>query len=335
MSRMGDYMRKQQNVYDEITTRILAQLERGVVPWLMPWSERAAADISGTIDGVPINRVSARAYSGINTLMLWCAAIEQAWPQPWQFVTYKQAAELGGHVREGEKATPVFYLGEAKNKHFIEPMPGEQSSQRPTYRFLKKYWVFHWSQCEGIQPRKIPERDTRIMGEAAFTAFVANTGADIRIGGTSAHYDRRADFVAMPPLGAFIAKSGEAEGPEHYKATVCHELVHWSGAPHRLARDKARSYAFEELVAEIGSAFLGAELGTTPELRHAEYIGHWIRGMKDDATAIVRAAAQASKAAEYLLSLKAPPIAINRALVPYDRRRTALVPIYPCLSLAA
>ena len=315
-------MKKHQDLYDQITDKIIKQLEAGVIPWLRPWDKKEAAHISGQLAMMPMNRVSARAYSGINAILLWCEAYERGWEQPLEFVTYRQAEELGGHVRKGEEATMIVFLGEAPKKDWQPPADDPTSTKGKWYKFLKKYWVFHWSQCEGVKPREQRPRNTVAMTEPGFNAFVASTGANIKVGGTRACYVPSLDFVAMPPLGSFVDAG-------NYKSVLCHELCHWTGHVKRLARDLtggfgSHKYAREELIAEIGSAFLCAQLGIEGKLRHAEYLGSWIKTLQEDSKAVVQAAAGASRAADYLLATMAQPIARNRALVPIQPEQHAL-----------
>lgn len=282
------------DLYDRVTNQIVASLEKGVRPWMKPWnSAQPSSQVARPLraNGIP--------YRGINILMLWGAATDNGFTAP-NWLTFKQALELGGHVRKGEKGTLVVYAASFSSSETDEATGDESERNIP---FLRGYTVFNADQVDGLPDnfkataRAMPAGSERI--ERA-DAFVEATGAIIRHGGNRAFYSPGADVVQMPPLQAF-------RDVESYYGTLIHELTHWTGHDERLARsfgkrfgDKA--YAFEELVAELGSAFLSAELGLTPEPRtdHADYLGNWLGVLKADKRAIFTAASHAQRAAEYL-----------------------------------
>lgn len=289
------------DIYQTITNRIIADLEKGVRPWMKPWStENAAGRISLPLrsNGVP--------YRGINILMLWSEAIERGYSSP-HWMTFKQARELGGHVRKGERASQVVYAS-TLTKSETDQNTGEESERN--IPFLKSYAVFNAEQVEGL-----PERFTHVSGETLepaqrierVEAFIHATGADVRHGGGSAYFSVSSDHVQMPLFETFA-------DPESYYATVAHELTHWTRHKTRLNREFGRKrwgdegYAAEELVAELGSAFLCADLELTPEVRedHAAYIANWLTVLKNDKRAIFSAASYAQRAAEYLLACGVP-----------------------------
>ena len=285
------------SLYDEVTARIIAQLEEGVFPWVRPWSKSLAAP------GLPRNAVTGRAYSGINVLILWGAVIEGGYPsQDW--LTFRQALAAGGCVRKGERGRAVLYADRFIPKGERE---GCDSSEEPRgIAFLKRFTVFNAAQCEGLPeelvtaPAPLPERELHRAAEA----LIAATGADVRIGGAEACYSPCGDYVQVPPQPAFPHQI------DYYRA-VLHELGHWTGHASRLARDQtgrfgSAAYAREELVAELAAAFLCAALGIQPNVRHADYLGSWLAVLRADSRAIVRAASQASRAAEFLLQFHAP-----------------------------
>ena len=289
-----------EDIYTRVTSQIVEALERGVRPWLKPWDvQHAAGRVSRPL------RHSGEPYQGINILMLWASAEEQGFACPY-WLTFRQAKELGGFIRKGEKGSPVVYANTFTKTETVEN--GEEvESQIP---FLKAYTVFNADQVEGLPERfyqkaeKPTEEITRI--EQA-ERFFAATEADIRTGGTRAFYAIGADYVRMPPLECF-------QDAESHAATLAHELTHWTRHPSRLDRDLGRKrwgdagYAMEELVAELGAAFLCADLAITPEIRedHASYIGHWLEVLKQDKRAIFTAASLASRAASYLHDLQPP-----------------------------
>jgi antirestriction protein ArdC len=287
------------SLYQEITDKIITELETGRVPWVQPWGTAAArASLS-----MPKNAATKRRYSGINVLILWSAVIERGFAgQSW--LTFRQALGLGGHVRKGEKGTTVVYADRFVPNE--ERRRAERDGDEPeAIPFLKRFTVFNTDQCEDLPadlattPPPVPEG--LILPQAE--TLIAATGADFRIGGERAFYVPGADYIQIPRPESYFE-------PINWHRTALHELGHWSGAPHRLARDlsgnfASKSYGKEELVAEMTSAFLCASLGITPTIRHADYLGAWLEILHEDNHAIIRAASAASKAADYLLAF--PP----------------------------
>lgn len=284
------------NLYDEITNKIIAELEQGRVPWVQPWGTTAAkAPIT-----MPRNAATGRHYSGINVLVLWGAVIEHGFPvQNW--LTFRQALSLGGNVRKGERGTTVVFAD-----RFV---PGdEQKRARETGEstqaipFLKRFTVFNAAQCENLPDvvAAIAPPPPPGLIEPKVEALIKATGIDFRIGGDRAFYMPAHDYVQVPPPQAYFE-------PINWHRTALHELGHASGHASRLNRDffgsfGSKKYAFEELIAEISAAFCCASLGIVPTVRHADYIGSWLEVLREDNRAIVRAASQASKAADYILS---------------------------------
>jgi antirestriction protein ArdC len=290
--------RDRTSLYQEITDKIIAQLEAGRVPWVQPW-ETAAAKASLTM---PKNAASQRHYSGVNVLILWGAVIERGFmTQNW--LTFRQALGLGGNVRKGEHGTTVVYadrfVPDAERRR--AERDGDEASVIP---FLKRFTVFNTDQCEHLPPEltsaPVPVPEGLILPHAE--ALIAATGADFRVGGDCAFYRPTDDFIQVPRPDAYFE-------PINWHRTALHELGHWSGHPSRLGRDLSGNfgsalYAKEELVAEITSAFVCASLGIVPTVRHADYIGSWLEVLREDNRAIVRAASAASKAADYLLAFR-------------------------------
>ncbi len=258
------------SVYEDVTNQIVSELEKGVAPWVKPW--RCT---------MPMNFVSGRGYRGINVMLLW----GRQYRSPY-WLTYKQAAQKGGHVKKGEKATRIVYTSS-----FIKKDEAEADGQEgKEIRFLRFYWVFNVEQTEGI-PYEAEEKPTTEPIERT-KAFLERVGANVSYGGQRAYYQPSTDSIRLPVPDDF-------EGAEHFYATSLHEHVHWTGHPSRLARDLSghfgsQDYAAEELVAELGSAFLCAHLGIQGKLRHAEYLGFWIKVLKEDKRAIFKAASQAT-----------------------------------------
>ena len=280
------------NLYDEITDKIIADLEAGRFPWVQPWGK---AEAKAPL-GLPNNASTGRAYSGINILILWGAVVQHGFPgQGW--LTYRQAAALGGNVRKGEHGTTVVYadrfIPEDEKRRARET--GEEAQAIP---FLKRFTVFNTAQCEGLPDDIIVAAPLPPPGliEPTVDALIKATAIDFRIGGDRAFYMPALDYVAVPPPQAYF-------DPINWHRTALHEIGHASGHHSRLNRDLSGSfgskkYAFEELVAEMSSAFCCASLGIVPTVRHADYIGSWLEVLREDNRAIVRAASQASKAAD-------------------------------------
>ena len=292
------------DIYQKITGQIVSELEKGVRPWLQPWNvEHAAGRITRPLrgNGIP--------YKGINVLVLWSAAIEKGYAAP-IWMTFKQATELKASVRKGERGSLVVYADKIIRTE-TDSKTGEDSER--AIPFLKGYTVFNVEQIDSLPEhyyaKPAPRRDTIERVERAET-FLSNTGASVRHGGNKAYYNISQDLVQMPPFESF-------RDAESYYATRTHEQIHWTRHPSRLDRDFGRKrfgdegYAMEELVAELGSAFLSSDLELTPEVRedHVSYIASWIKVLKDDKRAIFTAASHAQRAADYLHGLQIPAVA--------------------------
>ena len=285
------------DVYTRVTNKILADLEQGVRPWQKPWNpEHAAGRILRPL------RANGLPYRGINILLLWGSALEQGFTSPY-WLTFKQADALGAHVRKGEHGSLVVY---ANTFHKTETDQNSGEEVEKDIPFMKAYTVFNANQVEGLPEHytpALPEQPAAPVEDrnATLEQFFAATGAVIRQGGDRAFYAIGSDHVQMPPFPAF-------HNAESYYATLSHEITHWTRHPSRLDRDFGRKqwgdegYAKEELVAELGSAFLCAELGITPETRedHAAYIASWLKALKDDKRFIFSAAAHAQRAVDFL-----------------------------------
>jgi antirestriction protein ArdC len=286
------------NLYRDITDKIIAELEQGIVPWVQPWT--SGNQLSPL--GLPINGLTRRSYSGINILLLWSALEERGSASPY-WVTFKQCIAMGGSVRKGEKGTHVYFADKfvpQKEKARAEKDGDEAAS----IAFLKRYTVFNAEQCEGLPKGLIatpePKAERQIVPEAE--ALIAATGADFRICGDQAFYVPSEDFIRIPHQTAYPDEI-------NWYRTAFHELGHWTGHKSRLDRNLTTKfgtadYAREELVAELATAFVCASLGIVPTVRHADYIGNWLQVLKEDAKAIVRAASLASKASDFILAFQ-------------------------------
>ncbi len=287
------------NIYREITDKIIAELERGIVPWVQPWtSTRQLCPL-----GLPVNGLTRRSYSGINILLLWSALEERGFASPY-WVTFKQCIAMGGSVRKGEKGTHVYFADKFVPQK--EKARATEAGDEPnSIAFLKRYTVFNAEQCEGLPKgliaAPVAKTERQIVPEAE--ALIAATSADFRIGGDQAFYVPSEDFIRIPNQTAYIDQI-------NYYCTAFHELGHWTGHKTRLDRNLTTKfgtvdYAREELVAEMATAFVCASLGIVPTVRHADYIGNWLEVLKEDARAIVKAASLASKACNFILAFNA------------------------------
>jgi antirestriction protein ArdC len=283
------------DVYARVTNRIIDELEKGVRPWLKPWS----ASVEDRLPSLPL-RHNGTPYKGINVLLLWGDALDKGYTRN-IWMTYKQAEAIGAHVRKGEHGSTVVYADRFSKTE--ENEKGEEVEH--SIPFMKAYTVFNVEQIEGLPAQYLeptaPRDDSRTVEliEEAETFFAA-TGAVFRHGGNRAYYAPGPDMIQLPPPQAF-------RDAESYAATKAHELIHWTGHESRMAREFGKrfgdkAYAFEELVAELGAAFLCADLCITPEPRedHASYLAHWLDVLKEDKRAIFSAAAHAQRAADFL-----------------------------------
>lgn len=288
------------DVYTRVTQKIIADLENGVRTWLKPWN---AEHIAGRISR-PL-RANGTPYKGINVIMLWASAVEQGFGCP-SWMTYRQAQAINAQVRKGAHGTLVVYADRIKRTD-VDEETGEASERE--IPFIKGYTVFNCEQIDGLPPHYLAPAAAPALSplqriERA-EAFFAATNADIRHGGNHAYYAIHPDYVQLPPFETF------RDTESHY-ATLAHEITHWTRHPSRLDRDLGRKrygdegYAREELVAELGAAFLAADLGLylEPRADHAGYIASWIEVLKEDKCAIFQAAAHAQRAADFLHDLR-------------------------------
>ncbi|MBD9375452.1 DUF1738 domain-containing protein [Rhizobium sp. ARZ01] len=298
MSRKTDTDRA--DIYTRITDLIVEDLEQGVRPWTKPWS---ATNTHGRISR-PL-RHNGLPYSGMNVLLLWSEGMARGFASP-MWMTFRQALELGGAVRKGETGSTVVFA----SRFTKSEADGNGNAVDREIPFLKAYAVFNIEQIDGLPdsyycpPAKVFDPVERI--ETA-DRFFRNTGAVIRHGGNQAYYSPVMDYIQMPPFEAFRDAAG-------YAAVLSHEATHWTAAEHRVGRDLTRygkdrtERAREELIAELGSCFLCADLGIAPELEprpdHACYLQSWLSVLANDKRAIFQAAAHAQRAVSFLHSLQ-------------------------------
>jgi antirestriction protein ArdC len=288
------------DIYARITDRIIGDLGRGVRPWTRPW---AVANTAGRITR-PL-RYNGQPYSGVNVILLWSEAVGKDFASP-IWMTFRQAAELGGHVRRGETGTTVVYA----SRFTRTETDGNGDNVERDIPFLKAYTVFCVDQIDGLPERYYARpAATPVVVErnAAADAFFTNTGAVVRHGGTQAFYAPSTDHIQMPPIESFRDAAS-------YVAVRAHETVHWTAPAHRANRDLSRYHkdrserAREELIAELGSCFLCADLGIVPELEprpdHASYLVSWLDVLSNEKRFIFAAAAHAQRAVAYLHELQ-------------------------------
>lgn len=300
MTTRKDASAERLDVHQHITDQIIAAMEKGAGDWQMPWHRSSHALTR------PKNIASGNAYRGINILALWVAAEVNGYGHGiWG--TYKQWQENGAQVRKGERSSVIVFYKELEKAREDDP------SETDTVLFARASRVFNAAQVDGftLPAGEAEPTDDKTQAIDAADAFAAATGARVTIGGNLACYRPGPDAIAMPERRLFTG-SATSSATEAWYSTLLHELTHWSGATHRLDRDLSGrfgsdSYAMEELVAELGAAFLCAELGITvaPRPDHAAYLAGWLKVMKADKKAIFTAASAASRAAGYLGDLGA------------------------------
>ena len=284
------------DVAADITAKILAELEAGVLPWRRPWD--------GARTGLALpRRSSGEIYRGVNVLILWSAAVERNYGSPY-WLTFNQSVKLGAHVRKGERGEVVVYYGQATRMRTDEA-GGEVED---AFRFLKWYVVFNADQIDNLPGRFHPApAEEGISPIAAHEGWFEKLGIARIVTRDIACYIPSKDVIGMPPIAAF-------DTAEDYAATLNHESVHATMASHRVDRDMGKKFrghalAAEELVAEIGASLLGAHLRLPPHHihDHASYIGHWMKLLTDDKRAFLTAAAQAQLAVDWLLAKSPSP----------------------------
>jgi antirestriction protein ArdC len=298
MSRKQETQRA--DIYSRITDRIVDDLARGVKPWMKPWHDRNMRELITR----PL-RSNGQPYSGVNVLLLWSEGMARGFSSP-MWMTFKQALEIGAAVRKGETGSTIVFASRF-TKIEADGNGGEVDREIP---FLKAYTVFNVEQIDGLPDhyhrRPAPVADPVQRIEKA-DRFFRKSGALIRHGGTQAYYSPVTDHIQMPPFESF-------RDAESYVATLCHESCHWTAHADRVGRDLSRyakdktERAREELIAELGSCFLCADLGIAPELEprsdHASYLASWLKVLSEDRRAIFQAAAHAQRAVAYLHGLQ-------------------------------
>ena len=293
------------DIHQHITDTIVSAIERGAGDFHMPW-HRASGSIMR-----PVNVASKKAYRGVNIVALW-AYSEAAGYSAGLWGTYKQWSDAGAQVRKGEKAAYVVFYKELE--YAAGPEAGDDETV--TRLMARATPVFAAEQVDGYQLPVIDALPVVIPSCAQAEALIAASGATIRHGGSRAYYQPSTDSIQLPPREAFTGSPTRSAG-EAYYATLLHELTHWTSHASRCDRQLGKrfgdqAYAVEELIAELGAAFLCAELGIAdaPRADHAQYLASWLAVLKADKRAIFTAAAKASAAASFLMEIKAEPSAM-------------------------
>ena len=270
------------NIYQQITDQIIGALEQEMVPWQRPWADG---------NGMPHNLRTDRYYRGINVPLLWYSQFDRGFESD-RWLTLRQANTLGARVKKGSKGTTIVFWKTRTIR--LEGLEGAEESEEATIPVARIYSVFNEDQVDGLPAREKPvaKWDSHAEAEKLMNKAVVQHGGD------RAFYAPSADIIKLPPLEAFADQGA-------YYATALHELTHWTGHSSRLDRLKktppGADYAQEELVAEMGAAFLCAQLGIGGQLQHPEYIQHWLKVLKTDNRAVFRASSAAQKAVDYVV----------------------------------
>jgi antirestriction protein ArdC len=285
---------KRSDIYARVTDEIVRAIEAGVKDYKMPWHQGAGA-------GLPRNASTGNFYRGVNTVALWATGQLRGYALPY-WATFLQWEKLGARIRRGEKASVVVFYKREESPTDDE----DRESARGTRSILKGSFVFNAEQVDGWSyPEPIIYEDrTEKLQEV--DSFVESIGADIRYGGEAAGYNTMLDRIRMPERRQFVG-TDTSTATEAFYSVILHELVHWSGHPMRLNRDLSgrfgtSAYAIEELVAELGAAFLCADLGISlnPRRDHAAYVASWLQVLRQQKSAIFTAASSSTAACRFL-----------------------------------
>lgn len=290
------------DLYQAVTDQIITALEAGTPPWIRPWT-------GSDFDPAPANATTHRPYRGINVLLLNLRSMSRGFERN-RWLTFQQALTVGASVRKGEHGTSVVFF----KMHEVDATGAERQSseERKVIPLLRSFTVFNVDQVDGLPGSLAPPASPVPVWDALDAAehLMDTSGAAFRYGGSRAYYSPAEDFIQMPGRGAF------SSGTDFY-ATALHELTHWTGHPSRCDRPLGKrhgidAYAFEELIAEMGAAFLSSHCRLPGKLQHDSYIASWLTALRNDKRLIFTAASQAQKAADYLL----PKPAEEAALMP-------------------
>lgn len=285
-----------EDVYTRVTNSIVSAIEQGAAGFKMPW-HRSGLDV------MPTNALTRKQYRGINLLSLWASGIINGYSSS-HWATYWQWNSLGAQVRKGEKATSVLFYKPLSTEH-----KEEEDQPESIHRYVaRSAMVFNSDQVDGWHNETLCVKEMPALLVSA-EAFVQAIGGTVRYGGDVACYRTATDAIHMPERHRFIGTE-TISGTEAFYATLLHEHVHWTGHKDRLNRDLSgrfgsSAYAMEELVAELGAAFLCSELGISvePRIDHAAYVGDWLKVLRSEKKAIFTASSAATVSCTYLHEL--------------------------------
>lgn len=295
---------KAKELLKETTDKVINLMKTQGTDWVKPWAVKMGNEL-------PINYTTQKHYTGFNTFQLSMSALDSGYEHN-KWATYKQWAGLGHQIKKGEKSTPIFYWDKLLVNDDSGILDSKGQPLKKNIWFVKYYRVFNADQVEGL---KLPTKGKDYSKFETFSnklceQFVANTKANIQYKGGVACYKRQLDYIQIPTKESFIG-SDTSTAEESFYSTLLHELIHWSGSESRLKRIKGDSfgddkYAFEELVAETGSALLCSLLNVSVEPRpdHAKYLNNWIKQLEKDPKVILKAFSQSYKAVDYLQNLQ-------------------------------
>ena len=305
---------KHRNIYQDVTDQIIAALEKGVVPWVKPWDASS---------GLPVNAITGRSYRGINVPLLWASAIDRNFKFD-RWLTFKQAKDAGGNVRGGEKGTRVVLWKPVESKED----EGSVDNKKRFFPLVKSFTVFNVVQVDDLPPVK----EKPLVWEPDILAEQYLSLAKVQHSGGRAFFAPGPDIIQLPVQSSF-PDSGS------YYSTALHELVHWSGHDSRLDRLSktpygSPDYAREELVAEMGSAFLTAEVGIEGKTKHPEYMAEWLKLLGSDNRVIFQAASKAQQAVDFLRENREKQT-VKQALEGLHRVATSCPNTRPTQELAA
>lgn len=295
---IGVLSETKQNIYDAVTAQIIAAIENGAGTCVMPWH-------GGLVPvATPKNASTEMPYRGVNVVALWAESATKLFPSGY-WASYQQWRQLGAQVRKGERGSLITFYKK------LDSTVAESDEEPDAPRFvLKSSHVFNAAQVDGWE-HPVSKRTSQVEIQEQIEAFVRATKANVRLGFSHAYYTRKGDYIAMPEPRQFTG-TPTSSPTESYYAVLLHELTHWTGAEHRINRVFGkqfgdREYACEELVAELGAAFLCSAFGIVNQPRpdHAAYIAHWLDILGRDNRAIFKAASMAQEAVEYMRTLAA------------------------------
>ena len=305
------------SLYDQVTRTIISEMESGILPWERPWAD-------GKVVEPARNALTGRGYSGINVLLLWDAVCQHGFSTN-RWMTFNQARRVAGGVRRHQKGTRIVfaarYLPRAEKKKIEAGVI--QAHEAETRFHTRAYSVFNLDQIVDPPDRLWPNapRAESPARHEQVSGLARSVGAVIRIGGNDAYYHHLEDYIAIPPTASFLKS-------DDYCSTLLHELTHWTGHESRLHRPFGQvvtdaEYIHEELIAELGAAYLSANYGIRPQARHSDYIAYWLTALRTDSGALFRAAKSASDAADFLLMRAEGKERVTSSISPYHRANAA------------